>query len=544
MSLDLGGVERIEVFRGPRALLFGANTIGGVVNVEKNSLSSQKLDESRSYFISGIDSGNRGLFSSYSFETPWGSNNIRFSTQARKTGNQITPIGELENTSINNQEAFIGISRIGDNKRAVFSFERVLMDYGIPGSPEGHINGVDLKLSKNTQELNYHQDIDFGGFETLNIDQNFIFYSHSEYESSSSSPAVRLSQNILSLKSNLLGKTKELGSSFDYRYFSAGGFYWTPNTSEMKMSVFGLQENELLGFSTQLSFRAEQSFISPEVKTKFSNLEVENVADKQFSFISFAGSVVKKWQNWQWSNTFMRTGKTPDIESLYSDGPHLGSYSYEIGNPALTLEETYGFESSIEYQKEAYFFQFNTYYNQSPSYHQYLKKGAGYKPGADWIEWGSGSTGWLYIYEMKNIKSELSGGEIQAAYQGKNVDIEADFSFVRGLDKTNKTNLSFMPADKFQLTLSTKENRDLTTSVRFTRGFEQSRLGEFETTTPGYSLIDIYGSYSFGSSNGNHRLIFNVNNILDKEYYNHLSKIKTIMPDFGRRISLQYRYLF
>ena len=544
MSLDLGGVERIEVFRGPRALLFGSNTIGGVVNVEKNSLSSQKLDESRSYFISGIDSGNRGLFSSYSFETPWGSNNIRFSTQARKTGNQITPIGELENTSINNQEAFIGISRIGDNKRAVFSFERVLMDYGIPGSPEGHINGVDLKLSKNTQELNYHQDIDFGGFETLNIDQNFIFYSHSEYESSSSSPAVRLSQNILSLKSNLLGKTKELGSSFDYRYFSAGGFYWTPNTSEMKMSVFGLQENELLGFSTQLSFRAEQSFISPEVKTKFSNLEVEDVVNKQFSFISFAGSVLKEWQYWQWSNTIMRTGKTPDIESLYSDGPHLGSYSYEIGNPALTLEETYGFESSIEYQKEAYFFQFNTYYNQSPSYHQYLKKGAGYKPGADWIEWGSGSTGWLYIYEMKNIKSELSGGEIQAAYQGKNVDIEADFSFVRGLDKTNKTNLSFMPADKFQLTLSTKENRDLTTSVRFTRGFEQSRLGEFETTTPGYSLIDIYGSYSFGSSNGNHRLIFNVNNILDKEYYNHLSKIKTIMPDFGRRISLQYRYLF
>ena len=544
MSLDLGGVERIEVFRGPRALLFGSNTIGGVVNVEKNSLSSQKLDESRSYFTSGIDSGNRGLFSSYSFETPWGSNNIRFSTQARKTSNQITPIGELENTSINNQEAFIGISRIGESRRGVFSFERVLMDYGIPGSPEGHINGVDLKLSKNTQELNYHQDIDFGGFETINIDQSFIFYSHSEYESSSSSPAVRLSQNILSLKSNLVGRTKELGSSFDYRYFSAGGFYWTPNTTEMKMSVFGLQENELLGFSTQLSFRAEHSLISPEVKTKFSNLEVEDVVDKQFSFISLAGSAIKEWENWQWSNTIMRTGKTPDIESLYSDGPHLGSYSYEIGNPTLTLEETYGLESSIQYKKNEYFFQFNGYYNQSPSYHQYLKKGDGYKPGADWIEWGSGSTGWLYIYEMKNIKSELSGGEIQAAYLGENIDIDVDFSFVRGFDKTNNTNLSFMPADKFQLTLSTKESRNLNTSIRFTKGFEQSRLGEFETTTPGYSLIDIYGSYSFGSSNGNHRLIFNVNNILDEEYYNHLSKIKTIMPEFGRRISLQYRYLF
>ena len=544
MSLDLGGVERIEVFRGPRALLFGSNTIGGVVNIEKNSLSSQKLSQSRSYFTSGIDSGNKGLFSSYSIESPWRKNNIRFSIQNRKTNNQITPKGVLENTAINNTEGFLGISRIGDDRRATFSFERVLMDYGIPGSPEGHINGVDLKLSKNTQELNYHQDIDFRGFETLNIDQSFIFYSHSEYESSSSAPAVRLSQNILSLKSNLVGKTKELGSSFDFRYFSAGGFYWTPNTTEIKMSLFGLQENELLGFSTQLSFRAEQSFISPEVKTKFSNLEVEDVVNKQFSFISFAGTAVKEWQNWQWSNTIMRTGKTPDIESLYSDGPHLGSYSYEIGNPYLELEKTLGFESSLQYAKNRFSILLNGYYNQSPSYHQYIKKGDGYKPGADWIEWGSGAAGWLYIYEMKGVKSEINGGEIQASYLGKNMDINADFSFVRGLDKTNNTNLSFMPADKFQLTLSTKESRDLTASIRFTEGFEQSRLGEFETITPGYSLIDIYGSYSFGSSNGNHRLIFNVNNILDEEYYNHLSKIKTIMPEFGRRISLQYRYLF
>ena len=544
MSLDLGGVERIEVFRGPRALLFGSNTIGGVVNIEKNSLSSQKLSQSRSYFTSGIDSGNKGLFSSYSIESPWRKNNIRFSIQNRKTNNQITPKGVLENTAINNTEGFLGISRIGDDRRATFSFERVLMDYGIPGSPEGHINGVDLKLSKNTQELNYHQDIDFRGFETLNIDQSFIFYSHSEYESSSSAPAVRLSQNILSLKSNLVGRTKELGSSFDFRYFSAGGFYWTPNTTEIKMSLFGLQENELLGFATQISFRAEQSFISPEVKTKFSNLEVEDVVNKQFSFISFAGTAVKEWQNWQWSNTIMRTGKTPDIESLYSDGPHLGSYSYEIGNPYLELERTLGFESSLQYAKNRFSLLMNGYYNQSPSYHQYIKKGDGYKPGADWIEWGSGAAGWLYIYEMKGVKSEINGGEIQASYLGKNMDINADFSFVRGLDKTNNTNLSFMPADKFQLTLSTKESRDLTASIRFTEGFEQSRLGEFETITPGYSLIDIYGSYSFGSSNGNHRLIFNVNNILDEEYYNHLSKIKTIMPEFGRRISLQYRYLF
>ena len=42
----------------------------------------------------------------------------------------------------------------------------------------------------------------------------------------------------------------------------------------MKMSVFGLQENELLGFAMQLSFRAEHSLISPEVKQNFPILKL------------------------------------------------------------------------------------------------------------------------------------------------------------------------------------------------------------------------------------------------------------------------------
>ena len=43
------------------------------------------------------------------------------------------------------------------------------MDYGIPGSPEGHISGVDIKMNKTTQKFNYHQDIDFNGFETFDL---------------------------------------------------------------------------------------------------------------------------------------------------------------------------------------------------------------------------------------------------------------------------------------------------------------------------------------------------------------------------------------
>ena len=39
-----------------------------------------------------------------------------------------------------------------------------------------------------------------------------------------------------------------------------------------------------------------------------------------------------------------RSFRTPAIEELYSNGPHLASHSYEIGNPDLEAETGLGFD--------------------------------------------------------------------------------------------------------------------------------------------------------------------------------------------------------
>ena len=165
---------------------------------------------------------------------------------------------------------------------------------------------------------------------------------------------------------------------------------------------------------------------------KYSNINSENVENKNFGFLSLSGALIKTWDHWQFSTTIMRTGRTPGIEDLFSDGPHLGSYSYEIGNPTLGLEKTLGLESSLQYQKEQFSFLLNGFFNQSPNFHQYMKMGDGYVPGSDWIEWGSGSTGWLYKYQMRGIETEISGGELQLGYKGRAIDVTTEFSVVRG----------------------------------------------------------------------------------------------------------------
>ncbi len=544
LSMDLGGVEEIEIIRGPRALLYGSNTISGVIDVEKNSIPEEQYNHLHTYFISGYDSGNKGLFNNISLVAPMNKNNVRVSLQNRKTSDQITPLGALKNTSMNNTEGFIGVTRFFDGKATNVSIERVEMDYGIPGSPEGHIEGVDLKMNKTTQKLNYHQDIDFKGFETFNLDQKYINYSHSEFESKQNFAAVVLSQDVFLLHSKLTGLKRELGAAFKYRMFKAGGFYWSPNTSESNLSFFGFNEKEIFGLTSQVSFRGEYSLIDPKQNLKYSNINSENVNNKNFGFLSLSAALIKRWDYWQLSTTIMRTGRTPGIEDLFSDGPHLGSYSYEIGNPTLGFEKTLGLENSLQYQKEQFSFLLNGFFNQSPNFHQYMKMGDGYVPGSDWIEWGSGSTGWLYKYQMRGIETEISGGELQLGYKGRAIDVTTEFSVVRGKDKTNNEYVAYMPADKINLLVSKKSDKDLSASIRFTRVLDQNRLSEFETMTPGYSLVDIFGSYSFGSKSGSHRIVFQLNNLLDETYYNHLSKIKLITPETGRSMGIQYRYLF
>ena len=545
LSMDLGGVEGIEIIRGPRALLFGSNTISGVVNVDKNSMPEVKFDHFHTYFTSAYNSGNKGLFNNVSFIAPMNKNDFRFSFQNRKAGNEMTPIGELKNTSLNNTEWFSGLRRHNDGRTGTVTIESVKMNYGIPGSPEGHISGVDLKMNKTTQKFNYHQDIDFNNFETFALDQKYINYGHSEFESKDNSyAAVKLSQDIFLLQSKLTGLNKEIGAVIQYRMFKAGGFYWSPNTSESNLSIFGFRQRNIFGLIGQFSFRGEYSIVDPELGLRYSNINSNNVNKKNFGFISISASLIKSWENWQFSTSIMRAGRTPGIEDLFSDGPHLGSYSYEIGNPELEIEQTLGFESSMQYEKDKFFFLLNGFYNNSPNYHQYTKLGGQYVPGADWIEWGSGSTGWLYKYEMQGIKSEISGGEFQAGYKGRAIDITTDFSFVRGKNTLINENLAYMPPDKISFLVSTKSNKDLSASIRFKKVFDQTLISKFETQTPGYFLIDTFGSYTFRSDQGTHRLVFQLNNILDETYYNHLSKIKLIMPESGRSLSLQYRYLF
>ena len=294
----------------------------------------------------------------------------------------------------------------------------------------------------------------------------FIFLDHNETKI--------IDESDFQDKSIQVSNYEKTITKLQLREFMTGGFDWTPNTREVNFSLFSLFEREILDLIAQSSFRVEFLGIDPKTTShRLSNMEYSEVIRRYFNTISASFQISKNWSDLETSISTMLTSKAPKIEDLYSDGPHLGTYSYEIGNPTLGLERTIGVEASTKYIATKGWVRLSYYLNYSPNFHTSSKMGDGYKPGADWIEWDSGSGGWLYKYQMIGAEAVITGLEADFVYLAKYIRISGSLSGILGQNLNTNQPLILIPPSKGVLNLELNPSRFLT-KVQIERSFEQN----------------------------------------------------------------------
>ncbi|MAV64898.1 MAG: TonB-dependent receptor, partial [Pelagibacteraceae bacterium TMED124] len=574
IALDMSEVNSIEVIRGPKALVFGPNTIGGVVNTGLIGDPKVRVDKIYQRYFFGGESYNNGVYGNLGFYIPFYNNQINLFVSEKNNQNETNPLGELYNTESNTINFKVRFTNYNKNGFISYSVENFDMIYGIPPNPDvGHTNGVDILLNKKTEEFSFHRHLSMNLFDHLDIKYGFTEYIHLELINNQNNKDdvfevfnsgafhVGLAKNTKNVQIELSSNNSILGLELIKKDFSAYEKYEVPDTDELLSSIYGFQKINFSGFDFLSSFRFGYLQLDPNSDTvDYFYLNPEDVIKKTFQTGSLSFGVIKIINKFQLNSWIMHTMRAPRVEELYSDGPHLGTYAYEIGNPNLEVEKIYGIENSVSFNStdfydNAFKLSLTSFYNESPYYYQMAKMGdcpaeSDWDPyagvnhpcaGADFIAWGQGGSsgfGYLYKYNSKSSEAIIKGLEFNLEYQLRMIQIKYDFSLVDGQDKTLGRPLSYMNPTK-QI-LSFDFNREKTNyMLRLSKIHSQNRLGEFERYTPGAILTDFIVSVTFKK----HNITFQFNNIFDKKYYNHLSRIKNVVPEPGFNINLNYKII-
>ena len=581
--LDMAEVSEIEMIRGPKSLTYGPNAIGGVVNTSLFGNPKIRFDKFHHRYLIGSESFNNGIYGNIMFYIPLGNNQINIFASNRKTENETSPIGVLDNTKSKTINYKLGFTRYYNSRYINFIAERFNMDYGIPPTSNGHIDGVDIFLLKDSYQFNYHQDFSFGSFDNFDIKYNFHDYVHSEIVNdeensydifdlmAANSYHVLLAKETENIKIEFSSSNSIIGSEYNNKKFKPKGFYLTPETEEKEISIYGFNQRTInsLGLDVLGSFRFGYLSVEPG-EYVFSNgnanlvLKDDNgnhiqdedgnkislVKDREFKNLSFSLGFKKRIDQLEINSWLMHTMRPPRVEELYSDGPHLASYAFEIGNPNLESEKIYGIENSISYSDNLFDVSLTSFYNYSPYYFEMTKDGhcevpSDWQPwtshpcaGADWIDWGSGGLGWLHKYSSKGNEVVIQGLEFDLRYQLRKMQFSYSFSFVEGDNISSGIPLSYINPTKQILNID-YISQFANYKIRLSKTHSVYRLGEFETDTAGSLLTDIIMSFNYKM----HNITIQLNNIFDKEHYNHLSRIKNITPEAGMNVHLVYKIM-
>ena len=535
VSIDPTTAEGVEITRGPASLIYGSSTLGGVINVKSNHIPQilpRRLDMHLTFQGESVNSGLTGT-TGFTFPIGDFAGNVEWN---RRLASDIqTPVGVLENTDLSNVNFSGGASLIKPWGFIGASGSSYRSDYGVPGSPEGHISGVNIELDKQRYEGQMEYRFNTAILEKVKLQTAYTRYQHQEWESNG-----RLGVEFGLLTYNVSAMAHLLDNAiagvwWEYRDHATDGFYWTPHTREFALAGFYLNQRNFDKFTLQGAIRYDLRRSEPFRPGAV--VRAGTVQRRDFNGFSGAASGIYHWTDrLSTGATLMKTFRAPGIEELFSDGPHLAVYSYEIGNTELGPENGYGTELFVKYADDRFRLNLALFRNQIQNYLVPMNSGE--------KEWGSGAAGWLWIYQYMGHDVVMDGAEIQVGGEVlSQIHLQLNMSYVNGTIRTNGRPLERVPPLNGKFVISyTPAPLHLYVASRFSGS--QTRLGEFEEPTEGYLVYDIGSYLNFSWWQLENMVVFEIENLFDTTYREHLSRIKAAMPEPGRNVKLLYKLNF
>ncbi len=549
--------ERVEVVRGPAALLYGTNSVGGVVNLVSTgsrlahaatsgfegraSLGGGTADAGR-YAGARVHAGGDGWFA-------WGGGNTR------RTGDYRSPLGSVDGsrTAMDQGEAGLGLR----GRRAYLSASARLDDsrYGVPlagmlhGADEGEEQTVDVAMERRQLRT----DFGFEGlgefFRAAAFTVRYSEFVQDEIEMEGDGPPeldTHHENRSLVFRGELEGSRGRfqgrMGGWANLREFtSAGPEALAPDTRHTAIAAFALGEihaadrvGVLVG--ARLENNAYDADERPEPGddddhegAEEGDFEPPAVVDRGFLGTSAsAGLRLDLGEQNALVGTATISTRAPALEELYNFGLDAGIQAFEIGDPLLERERSRGFDLSLRRDSDAFAGSVSAFWY-----------------GIDNFTYGAttGGRGGVTVIATEQADARHLGFEADGRVRLGGADLTASASWVDAQFPELGRHAPRIPPLNGQVKLDVPV-RGLRIAPRLRWAARMDRLYAGETPTDGYAVVDLTVSWLLVTGNATHHVSLVGHNLTDAVYRHHTSVIKDVAPQLGRGIRVSYSIRF
>lgn len=567
VASDPMSAERLEVVRGPAGLLYGSNALGGVINVVRDEVPRSRFAEVSGTVTSTFDSMNRGAGGHALVSAPVGPASVRAELSARSAGDTRTALGVLPSSDLTTISGGLGASITPGWGFAGLAYRYYQSDYGVPGVfngeiiPGAHPQGVDIEIRRHVLrgQAAYHGGLAI--FDAVEMDAHLTHYQHDEIEGRGIDGQAFLGARFDQLSSAVNLKARHghdleafstegaIGISAHARdLIASGGYTGTRSAAEYGAAAFIFEEFSRGPLSLQVGGRVDYRHIAPHNyrPIRIGGRDIP-VTDRSFTDVSASAALLYEIRRgWTLGASLARAFRSPAIEELYSDGPHLADYSYDIGNPELKSEIGHGADLFLRATRSRYDFEVAAYANRVSNFIYYRPTGELDDRLRRFPVFQAESDDALFVGFEARAQVEVTRGLL----------LDGRAAYVRATRLGESDPLPAIPPLTGGLDVR-YETRSYFASVGVEAAARQERVpGRIESpVTPGemiyperptaaYGLLNASAGYRFDFGGMLHSVTLQGRNLTNEVWRDHLSRIKDVAPQPGRSIQLTYRVQF
>ncbi len=580
VMVDPALAKQVEIVRGPSTLLYGAGTVGGLVNVTDSKIPTRIPDNGYEgsaglRYNSGNDEklGTAGVTLALGEQVA-----LRVEGLKRDANNYIAPdyyhehshgdhshlVKErrVDNTFAQSDTASVGLSWIHDRGFTGLSYTNRQDQYGLPGhsheyeSCEAHLSGrphldcgdehhhdeeghqhehsheedhdhagpwVDLK----SERYDFRTELDdpFAGSKKLRAQASYTDYKHDEIEEGEAATTFKSTGYDARLElvhQPVAAWEGVIGTQFGRQKLNITGeesLFAGPTTTD-KWSLFALEHTQWNDVHFELAARFDQQKIEIDSPQK-------NYDDHAFSYSGAAN-----WEflpDYKLSLVASHQERLPLAQELYAKGKHLATNTYEIGNENLDTEKSNNIELGFHYEGDKLNYHVHAYHNWFDDYiyAQTLDRFENFR-----------------LVEYTQDKARFYGAEGEVSYQlSPRYKASLFGDYVRGKIET-EGNAPRIPGGRLGSKIDADFGDGFSGMAEYYHVFTQDKIAAYETETEGYNMVNLGLAYSARATDKtDYRIYVKANNLLDETVYNHASFLSNI-PQVGRNFTVGLDFNF